>query len=383
MSVQIIIGFYAVISIMMMLFNLGFLQWERLRGWRLERRTAKMSSALQDEIAKNYGAPTEEHRRYLEGRLRFLAGMESFDLTMERLTREDRASSERYLSSISVVFEHVVPRCSRRDPLKRAYVATLARRWYRARPAAHSLLRSLGEDLRSAALFARQNAFEALVALGSPEDVARALVVLSEKEVIYGRRLLSEALLKYPGDPDGLADALLDDFDELSDPIRACVVNYLRLSGAGRRGGAEASVSDRYEFVKRLMNDSDADKDVRLACIRFFMSNSWVLALGSLVSLARDKDVARWEYAAVAARALSSYPNVRSVRTLKRCLRSPVYQVRFNAAKSLYDLGLSLETDLSDVMEGSDRYARDMLAYRWRLERGGDEPSSASEGGAL
>ena len=42
-----------------------------------------------------------------------------------------------------------------------------------------------------------------------------------------------------------------------------------------------------------------------------------------------------------------------------------------------------LETDLSDVMEGSDRYARDMLAYRWRLERGGDEPSSASEGGAL
>ena len=85
----------------------------------------------------------------------------------------------------------------------------------------------------------------------------------------------------------------------------------------------------------------------------------------------------------MAAQALSSYPNERSVRTLKRCLRSPVYQVRFNAAKSLYDLGLSLETDLSDVMEGSDRYARDMLAYRWRLERGGEEPSAESEGGAL
>ena len=46
-----------------------------------------------------------------------------------------------------------------------------------------------------------------------------------------------------------------------------------------------------------------------------------------------------------------------------------MYHVRFNAAQSLYKLGLNLETDLADVLNGPDRYARDMLLYRWEMEK--------------
>lgn len=387
MSVQLVIGFYAVISLMMIAFNLAYLQWEQLRGWRLARRTDKMTAALQDEIAKDLDFPTEEHRQYLERRLRLLAGMESFDRTMERLAREDGAASERYLSGVATVFDHVIPRHSRRDPLRRAYVAALAKRWYRGRPVAPAVLRALQEDLRLAALYARQNAFEALVALGSPEDIARAMETLGEAGVAHSRRLVSETLLAYPGEADELADALLARFGGLSDSMRVCVINYLRLSGAKRRGGNPAAPDDRYAFVKSLMNDGEADKDVRLACVRFFMRNRWASALEPLIHMARDDDPTHWEYAAVATLALSSYPQRPSVRALRHCLCSPVYQVRFNAAKSLYDLGLSLETDLADVMEGPDRYAREMLAYRWELERGpsgvADAPAPVpTQGGA-
>lgn len=370
MNVQLVIGFYAAISLMMIAFNLAYLQWEQLRGRRLARRTDKMTAALQDEIAKNLDFPTEEHLRYLERRLRLLAGMESFDRTMERLARENKAASDRYLRGVAPVFDHVIPRCSRRDPLRRAYVAALARRWYRERPVDPAVLRALQEDLRLTALYARQNAFEALVALGAPEDIARAMETLGEASVAHSRRLVSETLLAYPGDSSELADALLARFDELSCPMRVCVINYLRLAGAGREGGGDGAPADRYVFVRGLMNDHDEDKDLRLACARFFMRNPWDPALEDLVGMAHDDDVTHWEYAAVATLALSSYPQAIAVSALKRCLRSPVYQVRFNAAKSLYDLGLSLEGDLADVMEGPDRYAREMLAYRWRLELG-------------
>lgn len=376
MSVQLVIGFYAAISLMMIAFNLAYLQWEQLRGWRLARRTNKMTAALQDEIAKNLDFPTEEHRRYLERRLRLLAGMESFDRTMERLAGDDREVSERYLRGVAPVFDHVIPRCSRRDPLRRAYVAALARRWYRERPVDPAVLRALQEDLRLTALYARQNAFEALVALGAPEDIARALETLGEASVAHSRRLVSETLLAYPGDPNELADALLARFDALSDPMRVCVINYLRLAGVDREGaGAHA---DRYAFVRDLMNDPDGDKDLRLACVRFFMRNAWDPVLDALVEMALDDDVTHWEYAAVATLALSSYARPAAVATLRHCLRSPVYQVRFNAAKSLYELDLSLEGDLADVMEGPDRYAREMLAYRWQLERGPSGGGGAS-----
>lgn len=68
----------------------------------------------------------------------------------------------------------------------------------------------------------------------------------------------------------------------------------------------------------------------------------------------------RWEYAAIAATALSAYPGERTVEILKEALQSPNWYVRFNAAQSLEAFQLSY-WELSDVMEGGDRYAREIL----------------------
>ena len=84
-------------------------------------------------------------------------------------------------------------------------------------------------------------------------------------------------------------------------PMRACVINYLRLSGAGREGRDPEAPADRRRFVKALMDDDREDQDVRLACVRYFMSRPWGPALESLLALAGEQDPTRWEYAAVAA----------------------------------------------------------------------------------
>lgn len=147
----------------------------------------------------NLGGPPEAHRRLLEHRLRSLPGLESFDRAMERLAEGAPEASERHLRGIAPVFERVVPSFSRRDALGRAYVAVLARRWYRAQPAAPVVMDALMEGVHFEALYTRQNAFEAIVALGAPDDVARAVAALGETDSAHGRRLVSEALLAYPG----------------------------------------------------------------------------------------------------------------------------------------------------------------------------------------
>ncbi|MBM6775804.1 hypothetical protein H6A33_01555 [Collinsella tanakaei] len=379
MSVQVFIGFYALISIMMIVFNILFLQWENLRNWQLARQKVYMSHELRDEIARNLDFPTPEHRKLLCRRLKRLSGMESFDLTMEQLYIDSPSASEHYLAGIDTVFEELVPYFSRRDLLRRAYFAAIIRRWYRCRPAAPSIIETLYEDIRTDALFTRQNAFEAVVQIGRPNDIVYAVSVLDEADIAHSTRLVSETLLMYPGDADELADSLLAAFSNFSLTMQICIVNYLRLSDASR-AGQEGAPEDRFRFIKNIMDDEDVDIDLRLACARYFMHNPWNPALATLLKFARMDNEAEWEYSAVAALVLASYPCVKTTQVLKRCVKSPIYYVRFNAAQSLYRLGLSLETDLADIVNGPDRYARDMLLYRWEMERRRQERmSSASQ----
>ena len=132
------------------------------------------------------------------------------------------------------------------------------------------------------------------------------------------------------------------------------------------------------DVILALMRDEREDLEVRLACIRYFMRRHWPAAEADLLKLVSDNDPARWEYQAIAATALSNYPGMEAVVTLKGCLSSPSWFVRNNAAKTLYDYGLTLD-DLADIMNGPDAYARDMLAYHWELKRVEEEERKRKE----
>ena len=70
-----------------------------------------------------------------------------------------------------------------------------------------------------------------------------------------------------------------------------------------------------------------------------------------------------WEYAAVAAQALSSYPGPDTVDCLKEGLKASNWYVRLNSADTLI-VGLKIQKkDLFDVYNGRDRYAREILNY--------------------
>lgn len=170
-------------------------------------------------------------------------------------------------------------------------------------------------------------------------------------------KLVTETALAFAGDAGKLEAELKDRFDGFLPHTQAAIINYLRMSGSGDP-----------EKLLGILEDDAADLEVRLACIRYFMRNHWEAAGEPLQRLVALDDPANWEYAAVAATALANYPSMEALGVLKRCLSSPSWFVRHNAAKTLYDWGLGLD-DLSDVMQGDDAYARDMLAYRWELER--------------
>lgn len=356
MKIEWLIALYLFVSLMMILFNFGFLGYEKVHAKRFAKKTARIAALLGDEIERNADFPTDEHKRTLERRMKQMSGMESFGLTMEHLEQLDADKSERYLQGIAMVFDHLTYHFAKKSDLHRAYFAFVLKRWYRQRPASSTVTQTLLRFVRDGSFYARQNAFEALAQVGSARALADAVVLVERGGDFHHPKLVTETALAFTGDARELEAELKERFDGFLPHTQAAVINYLRMSGKGDP-----------EKLCGLLEDDGADLEVRLACIRYFMRNFWEPAAEPLRHLAALDDPATWEYAAIAATALGNYPSMEALDVLKRCLSSASWFVRHNAAKTLYDWGLSLD-DLADVVNGPDAYARDMLTYRWELE---------------
>lgn len=117
----------------------------------------------------------------------------------------------------------------------------------------------------------------------------------------------------------------------------------------------------------QLLAGSLRDDEIRFSCIRYFGKYPYEPAYPILLSFADCPQDQRWEYAAIAATALASYPGEHTVEVLKKALNSSNWYIRFNAAQSLERFQLTY-LELSDVMESGDRYAREILQYRMDMK---------------
>ena len=132
---------------------------------------------------------------------------------------------------------------------------------------------------------------------------------------------------------------------------QVAVLNYIRF----RTAGYEQRMLD-------LLTDPAREAEVRYCAIRYLGKYAYAPAAPILREMAADREDGRWEAAAISATALAAYPGQDTVDTLKSALRNPNWYVRYNAAASLEKLDVTYLA-LSDVMNGADRYAREMLQY--------------------
>lgn len=371
MKIEYLIFFYMTVSILMGAFELCFLLYERLRDKAFEARSKRMSAVLGREIEENANFPTEEHRRIILKRMKRLAGLESFDLSMEQLQQNDPKKSEKYLLGISSVFECLIRYFANKSDLHKAYFAYIVRYWYRQSPASNNIVAGLLKYVSEGSLYARQNALEALAQVGTAKALVEALVILENYVDFHHPKLITETTMAFRGSTEELTAELERRFQEFKPAMQAAIINYMRMRGGGNP-----------ELYFMLLQDDEENAEVRLACIRYFMRYPDERVAPILVAMALSEDAGSWEFASVAVSALASYLNDETIDALVSCLSSPLWYVRFNAAKTLYDAGLSLEGPrLTLLMERGDRYAVDMLRYRWEIESqfSVEEDSSSSK----
>lgn len=280
--------------------------------------------------------------------------------------QEDAA--ERFIKGLQPLLPALAGEYLKKDSMQTAYFAVFLQKYRRDSEYDSVILEMLLQYAAQENMYCRINALDALYAIGNEEYVVKAVAIQDKMDAFLHEKVLTEGLLSFSGDHGKLKEKLIGRFEEFTDKTKLAVLNYIRLKSDGWK-----------EFMFRIMTDEDEDRELRLAAVRYFGRYPWERARGVLIGFAVDKEVLRWEYAAVAAGALKDYSGEDVISALKSALSSSVWYVRYNAAVSLEAKGLSY-AHLIDVMMGNDRYAREMMEYRLEERKLMEERELQKEG---
>lgn len=359
MHVETLIYAYLAICASMIVFNCACIFVFRRRDKTLHRHSSRLEEAVMEQIQRvRAEEPVEErHKAFLRKKLIRTGNLMAFDETLERLMGQVPEDIWAYIWEIRPVFTYLAMENRYHGTMQLTYFAYVIRTYRIIEGKPNSvILDMMMKLLQEPSLYCRENALQAIYSAGDCGCVLRALHAVDESQRFHHAKLLTDGLLTFGGDQELLRQALWDDFDTFSVPMRVVILDYIRFSGGDLR-----------EKLLPLLADGRQDDELRFSCIRYFGKFFHEPAFPLLVAFVEHPQEQRWEYAAIAAMALAAYPGERTVEVLKKALNSSNWYVRFNAAKSLESFHLTY-LELSDVMEGNDRYAREILQYQMDME---------------
>lgn len=364
---------YGLVCLSMLAFNLIYSLHLRSDERRLQRRAAALVDQVEQQVRELRDAglgPQGQARQardltWMRRRLARVNYLLAFDRFLD--TREDDPALAAYLQELQpVLLELAVVYRKREDTQAAYYCHFLSRHWHRFHLAPGQIQKVILSYLEKNSLYCRINALKALCVFGEPETLVRALLELGRAESTpLHEKVITEALLTYPGDSRALIDRLWDRFDRFPLAIQRAVLDYIRF----------ASGEDP-QPMEGILRDPHRNQELRFAAIRYFGKYPNAGVEDILLDFLRDPDPLHWEYAAISASALAGYPGQAVVEALLQACGNPNWYVRYNASASLEAHGLSYE-GMMDILAGDDRYAREMLNYRLesrRLQRSAAAP---------
>ena len=350
---------YLAICTSMILFNLACVFVFRRRDTSLRRLSSRLETRVAEQLERvRAGQPVEErHKTFLQKSLRQTSRLLAFDDTLDRLLSREPEVVWEYLRQISPVFTCLAIENQYHSSIKLTYFAYVVRKYriLKGRPAG-PVLDVMNTLLGMPSLYCRENALQAIYSSGNCGCVISALQAVDESPRFHHAKLLTDGLLTFPGDREQLSRELWRHFDRFSVKMRVVILDYFRFSGM-----------DMQEQLLPLLADPRQDDEIRFSCIRYFGKYPCQAAYPLLLDFVNHPKGNRWEYAAISASALASYPGQHSTDVLKQALHSSNWYVRFNAAQSLERFHLTY-LELSDTLDGNDRYAREILQYRMDLK---------------
>lgn len=355
MKIEIIVYIYLAVCLAMIGFNIVC----AVLFSRNDRETEQSRDYYIHLIKNQFGrdVPEDRHRLLLLKKLTRVRELIAFDQALEILYKEAPDEVQTYLRKIESVFVALGNRYSRKNEIQMTYFPYIIARYHlfygEDLPQINRLLVDL---LKKPSVYCRENALNAIYSIGISENVTDALKIIDDSGYYHNKKLLTDGLMTFAGDKKELNERLWDHLPSFSLNIRLAILDYIRFSSG-----------DYQERMLRLLSE-DHDSEVHYCAIRYLGKYPYEPAYEQLMKYAEHEDETRWEYTSITCFSLASYPGERTVAALKKNLSSRNWYVRLNASQALEKLGLEY-ADFVDIFEGDDRYAGEMMRYRFDRQK--------------
>ena len=352
MKAEILIYAYLAVCVAMIGFNIACIFVFRVKDKRLNHYSQRFIRIVRQVIADR--TVTEDHCKYLSKKLKKINNLMAFDMTLDDLFAQNPEQTKDYTRQLSSLFTYLTLEYREKSEIQAAYFPYIIKKYkiFQGQPIG-IVMDILLELVHSPSLYVRENALQAIYSIGSAECTMNALWILNESTYYHHPKMITDGLLNFSGDTKQLAERLWDNFDRFSNRMQRVIVDYFRFSS-----------SDHQKRILELLTSHGVDDEVAYSCIRYLGKYAYPPAYPVLTDIVEKYQHDQWIYTSITASALSGYPGDRTVAILKELLHSPNWHVRFNASQSLMALGLYY-TDMIDVFEGRDRYAGEIMRYRF------------------
>ena len=351
MKVEILIYAYLAVCTAMIIFNIVCIFVFRKKDKNIEKRSIDFTDSIEEQFSKD--TIDEEHKKFLCKKLKKINHMMAFDETLEKLYEQKPEQVQNYIMKLSSLFVFLTFKYSEKNKIQAAYYPYIIKKYNVFKGAYIGIvIDSLMELVKESNLYCRENALQALYSIGDAQSVINALKLLDRTGGFHHSKMIADGLLSFGGERELLDKKLWQSFNEFSLSLKLPVLDYFRFSSDAHK-----------EKALHIMCDKDENQELRFSAIRYFAKYHYEPALDCLYGFATDNSPI-WEYKAIAATALGNYPSVKTEEILKDLLCDRNWYVRYNAADSLERLGVKYE-EMIDVFEGGDRYASEMLRYRF------------------
>lgn len=340
----------------MILFNIACIFIFRHNDERTEKYKEQLGKKIKEELEND--EVSAEHLRYLSKKLRRINNLICFDKTLEELYPADPERIRRYIDSLTPTFIYLNLIYARKNQTQLAYFPYLISKYkFHRGESIGIIIDTMLELVKSPSLYCRENALHALYVQGDCESVITALKIIDSNRFYFHSKLITDGLQEFEGDRDRLDGELWAQLSDFSEKMQLSLLNYFRFSRGCHK-----------ENFFRLLTGEDVSDEIAYCAIRYFGKYRYEPAYPHLTRFAKMSSETHWEYVAISATALCTYPCGETVEILKELLKSRNWYVRYNASQSLLELGVEYSA-LAEILEGDDRYAAEILRYRFDQKR--------------
>jgi len=360
MSVQLLVYIYLFVSVSMIVFNVCHVYLYNSDDGTYRRRSKSINKIVTDQILaiEKGESLSEKQIRMITRKCRNMWFLDAWDDRVTLLSKDHEKAVQQYVLIMTAMFRSLSVDMKKKPPVQQAHFAHVIWKYSIAKNDPGGMIISYILSLTSSPnLYCRENAMKVLYAYGNVDYILQALDKIGYGDTFHNDKLLVDGLLTFSGDHEELMSRLLEECEYQNDFLQQVILNYVRFQGGEYR-----------DYFWNILQDEEEDDEIRFIAIRYFAKITDERAEKWIKNVAQHPQDQRWEYAAISAGSLGAYPGEETVEILKQCLCHGNWYIRYNAALSLERLNIS-SRELEDILEGDDRYAREVLEYRIRMRQ--------------